>query len=357
MLNKSMPNKTIPDKTMPNKKLPAPIQNIIQRFIAFTGRYPWLMPLIGFASGLASFFLVERKQEAFAQGISILMLMSWLWLTLENSLSKGIHYWWNIELPPKAIRYITQLVQQESLYFVVPFFVMTTTWNSGQALFTLLLIVAALIAIIEPVYYKWLAPRRWLYFIFHGVTLFAVLLTTLPLLFHLPTPQSYVWSLFVAALLTCPTAMRNLPYKKWRRFLSVLLLMIATCGLGYVVRPWIPPASLWLTHVAIADHIDDEKKSPTQKLKIINSEQLRKGIYAYTAIHAPRGLNERIYHQWSHKGKQLDKIALDINGGREEGYRAWSHKLNFPEDVTGHWKITVMTEANQVIGVLRFEVE
>lgn len=352
-----MLNKTMPNKARPNKKLPAPIKNLIQRFITFTARYPWLMPLIGFASGLASFFLVERKQEAFAQGISILMLMSWLWLTLENSLSKRVNYWWNIELPPKAIRYITQLVQQESLYFVVPFFVMTTTWNSGQAVFTLVLIVAALIAIIEPVYYKWLAPRRWLYFSFHGITLFAVLLTTLPLLFHLPTPQSYMWSLFIAALLTCPTAMRNLPFTQWQRRLIVLVLIITICGLGYLVRPWIPPASLWLTQVAITDHINDETKSPTQKLKMISGAQLRKGIYAYTAIHAPRGLHERIYHQWSHNGKKLDKIALNIKGGREQGYRAWSQKMNFPEDVAGHWKITVMTEANQVIGVLRFEVE
>ena len=89
---------------------------------------------------------------------------------------------------------------------------------------------------------------------------------------------------------------------------------------------------------------------------MVSSDQLRNGIYAYTAIHAPRGLNERIYHQWSRNGKKLDKIALDITGGREQGYRAWSHKMNFPEEVAGDWKITVMTEANQVIGVLRFEV-
>lgn len=284
------------------------------------------------------------------------MLAGWLWLAAENLLERGIFHYFDKKIPPTALRYITQLVHQESLFFVVPFFVLTTAWNSGQALFTALLIVAALISITDPIYYKWLAPRRWLYFIFHGVTLFAALLTTLPLLFHLPTPQSYLWSLCIAALLTCPNAAHALPFNKWKRRLIVLLLIITTCGLGYVVRPWIPPASLWLTQVAITDHIDDDIKSPAQKLKVVSRDQLRKGIYAYTAIHAPRGLNERIYHQWSYNGKMLDKIALDIKGGREQGYRAWSHKMNFPNEVIGHWKIAVVTEANQVIGVLRFEV-
>lgn len=299
---------------------------------------------------------MERKQEQFAQLVAILMLAGWLWLAAENLLERGISHYFDRKIPPAALRYITQLVHQESLCFVVPFFVLTTAWNSGQALFTALLILAALISITDPIYYKWLAPRRWLYFIFHGVTLFAALLTTLPLLFHLPTPQSYLWSLCIAAALTCPSAAHSLPIQKWKRYLVTLLLIITSCGLGYLVRPWIPPASLWLTQVAITDHIDDEIKSPTQQLNVVSSDQLRNGIYAYTAIHAPRGLNERIYHQWSRNGKKLDKIALDITGGREQGYRAWSHKMNFPEEVAGHWKITVMTEANQVIGVLRFEV-
>ena len=96
---------------------------------------------------------------------------------------------------------------------------------------------------------------------------------------------------------------------------------------------------------------------PGDSLQQISPEQLRDdGLYAYTSINAPRGLNERIYHVWQHNGREVDRIALDINGGRKEGYRAWTHKLNFPASPEGRWQVRVVTEAGQMIGVLRFDV-
>lgn len=319
-------------------------------------RYPWAIALFGFVSGVASFFLVEREQEKFAQILSLLMLASWIWLTLENLLHKGVSHWFGITLPEPILKFATQLVHQESLFFVIPFFFITTTWNSGQLIFTSLLILAACISIVDPLYYGWLAAKRWLYFIFHGITLFAVLLTALPIIFYIPTPQSYLWSLGIAVLLSFLNIVRELPFNWWRRIIAALLLIAVAGGVGVMARPWIPPATLWLTKVAITDEIDNKNRAPQNQLKRITVEELRKGLYAYTAIHAPRGLNERIYHEWRLNGNLVDRIALNINGGREAGYRAWSHKLNFPPYPAGRWQIRVMTEAHQVIGVLRFQV-
>lgn len=332
------------------------IKKLIGLMFRMASRYPWVIPLFGFVSGVASFFLVERKQEQFGQLISALMLAGWVWIALENLVQRGISRWFGITLPPTVLRFVTQLIHQESLFFVIPFFFITTAWNSGQLVFTSLLIVAAFVSITDPIYYHWLAPRRWLYYCFHGITLFAALLTALPLIFHLPTPQSYLWSLGIAVLLTTPGLVRSMSVVWWRRASAIALLIAVTCAVGILVRPWIPPASIWLTQVAITDHIDDTSRSPNNKLKVITSEQLHQGVYAYTAIHAPRGLRERIYHAWYKDGKEFDKIALDISGGNDSGYRSWSHKKNFPQQATGQWQIRVVTEGKQVLGILRFQV-
>ena len=52
----------------------------------------------------------------------------------------------------------------------------------------------------------------------------------------------------------------------------------------------------------------------------------------------------------------MDVVELNIDGGREQGYRAWSHKQNFPEDPTGDWRIDIMTGTGQRLGLIRFEV-
>ena len=331
------------------------VKKAIRRTLKLAERFPWAIPLFGFASGVASFLLVERKQDQFAQIISILMLASWAWIALENTLQRSISQWTGIKIPPVLLRYLTQLVHQESLFFVVPFFFITTAWASGQLVFTSLLITFAIVSLVDPLYYHWLAAKRWLYFVFHGLTLFAALLTALPLLFQLPTPKSYVWSLGISVLLTTPGVMRSMSMSWWKRSIAALAFALLTFAFGIFVRPWIPPASLWLTQVAITDHID-ESRSPTQEFKTITNTQLHAGIYAYTAIHAPRGLHERIYHQWIYKGKKMDKIALDISGGRDEGYHTWTHKNNFPAEAAGEWQIQVMTAADQIIGVLHFVV-
>lgn len=322
---------------------------------AVVQRYPFLVALFGLVSGLLSFFMVERNQEL-AQVIAIMVLVSWLWLALETSLERSFSQWFGVKLPSAVVNFATQLVHQESLFFIIPFFFITTAWNSDQMFFTGLLITAAVISIIDPIYYHWLAPRRWLYFIYHGVTIFAVLLTALPIIFHLPTPQSYLWSIVIALVLTLPNVVRSLQLTSWKRVFATIFLAIGIGALGLLLRPWVPPATLWLTEVAITDQMDIEERSPVNILKTVNLEQLQRGIYAYTAIHAPRGLNERIYHVWTHNGQVIDRVALEIKGKREAGYRSWSRKENFPADPLGRWKIEVVTEANQLIGVLRFQV-
>lgn len=326
------------------------------KLIALVQRNPGMVAIFGFASGLASFLLVERQAEL-AQVLALVMLVSWLWLILENILRESIARRFGFELPPPVLRYATQMIHQESLFFVLPFFFITTTWNSGQLLFSGLLASAALISIIDPLYYRWLAPKRWLFLAYHTLTLFAVLLTALPIIFKLTTPQSYQLALAAAVVLSFPSLFAIITVQRWWRGLLLIGLTLALGAGGWLARAWVPPATLWLTEVAVTTQFDNQSRAPGASIKQLSVAQLRaQGLFAYTAINAPRGLNERIYHVWRRDGGEVERIALDIHGGRKEGYRAWTHKQNFPADAVGRWQVQVLTEAGQMIGVLRFQV-
>ncbi|QUE74994.1 DUF5924 family protein [Stutzerimonas stutzeri] len=329
---------------------------LIQLISKLIGRYPGTVALFGFCSGLASFVLVER-QAGLAKVIAALMLVSWLWLMLETSLRRGLERRFGWKVPPPLLRYVTQMVHQESLFFIIPFFFITTTWNSGQSVFTVMLSIAALVSLVDPLYYKWLAPRRWVYLAFHALTLFAVLLTALPIIFHLSTPQSYLWALGIAVVLALPSLSGLFATWNWKSILGMLALAAAVGLAGWVGRTWVPPATLWLTDVAVTRSFDNASRQPGDRLRQLTLQELRgNGLYAYTAINAPRGLKERIYHEWIYNGRQVDRIPLEISGGRDAGYRAWTHKRNFPERAAGKWRVRVVTEAGQMIGMLRFEV-
>ncbi|WP_286787102.1 MULTISPECIES: DUF5924 family protein [unclassified Pseudomonas] len=332
------------------------ISRLVDLATVLINRYPRLIALAGFVSGVCSFLLVDR-QHGFAKVMAIVMLASWLWLMVENVLRQWVtrRFGWN--LPPGLFRYATQMIHQESLFFVLPFLFVTTTWNSGQAIFTGLLAAMAVVSIVDPLYYKALSSRRWIFLGYHTLTLFAVLLTSLPIILQLTTTQSYRLALGVAVLLSFPSILVALSIRRLWQWPVVLGLSLMVGGLGWVLRTWVPPATLWLTDVAVTSSFDNLKREPGKSLKEISAVQLRsQGLYAYTAINAPRGLSERIYHVWLHNGDEVDRIPLEISGGREAGYRAWTHKQNFPSDVAGRWQVQIITEDGQMIGTLRFEV-
>ncbi len=332
------------------------IQRLLQRLIELMKRYPGLIAIGGFVSGIGSFILVDR-QAGLASWIAVVMLVTWIWLMLENTFTQLFSKVFKREIPAPLLRYATQMIHQESLFFVLPFFYITTTWNSGQAIFTGLLTLAGLVSIIDPLYYKWVAPRRLLFMAMHTLALFAVLLTALPIILHLTTDESFKLALGTAMLLSFPSLAVSFPINHWRRAVSLVLMTAAIGGGGWVLRSWVPPATLWLTEVAVTTELDGAARTHGESVKEVSASQVRNsGLYAYTAINAPRGLDERIYHVWQQNGKEVDRIALDIHGGRKEGYRAWTHKRNFPGDPVGRWQVRILTEDGQIVGVLRFKV-
>jgi hypothetical protein len=327
------------------------------RLMVWLRRHPWLVASFGFVSGVLSFLLVERH-EGVARVMAVAMLAGWLLLVLERVLDRALKRRFGLGVPAALVCYLTQFTHQESLFFALPFFVASTSWNSGQAMFTVALGVMALVAIIDPLYYGRLAKRRWLFLSYHTLTLFALLLVVLPLVLQVPAMASYQAALAVAVVLSFPTLAGAVTMPRWWRGLLVLALLVALGLVGWLARLWVPPATLRLTQVAVSTAMDVEQRAPAHSLRALDAAHLREaGLYAYTAIRAPLGLTERVSHVWLHEGREVDRIELDVTGGRIDGYRAWTYKRNFPDDPRGGWQVRVLTADDRMIGTLRFRVD
>ncbi|MCO4785030.1 MAG: DUF2914 domain-containing protein [Marinomonas atlantica] len=332
------------------------VKNLITKFIVLMQQWPGLLAVIAFSSGVASYVLVERN-ESFSQMIAVLLLVSWVWLIIDNWLRDKVKKRFGVTVSPNVMRFALQMVQQESLFFALPFFLAVTSWNHPQAIFTSLIILCALISVVDPIYYKKLASQQVLFTVFHNFALFSVLSVTLPILLNLTTSQSVKIALITAVIFTLPSLGNLMLNARWWRFpILILLLCVLSVGL-WQLRSLVPPAALRLTGITISHDVNIKKLKPSDSIKTISSDALHaKGLYSWTAVKAPRGLNEEIFHVWIHNNETVDRIALKITGGREEGYRAWTHKVNFPDDAVGQWQVQVVTDSGQLIGLTKFNV-
>jgi hypothetical protein len=124
------------------------------------------------------------------------------------------------------------------------------------------------------------------------------------------------------------------------------------------LRAWIPPAPLHLARATLAWSVSGlEPVGPLESP--ISAANLRSlgGIVAYTAIYAPAGLREPVFHVWKKDGRAVATVPLSpVRGGRAEGFRTYSHKTDFGPSPAGRWEVDVVTEHGQLVGRLRFVV-
>lgn len=327
----------------------------IERLAERVRPWSWLWPPVAFLAGAGSFFLVERQQWLGAM-LALSMLLTWILLLSESLIGRVLARRGYPTLPRGVTTFIAQMVHQETLFFTLPFLLATTVWTSGQAFFTLSMVALAILSILDPLYYRLAERNRGLYFAFHAQCVFLVVLVTLPTLLHLTTGQSLLLALAATVIFSLPSLLHLLRPMTLPRWLLMLALLPLLAGVAWAGRSWVPPASLWISGSALSPGFDVEARSPQGQLRLTPDALADNGLYAYTAIHAPRGLREDIVHEWRHDGELIDRIPLEIQGGRAEGYRAWTHKRNVPEQSAGRWRIDVMTASGQRIGVLRFRV-
>ncbi|SFF49208.1 Protein of unknown function [Fontimonas thermophila] len=320
-------------------------------------RWKHLVAVASFALGVASFLLFERGERV-AQALVILLPLSWLLALLEPQLRRWLEYRQRtLPVSPLLLGYVAQALHQESLFFTLPFFFATTAWSSPQLAFTALMSVLALLSIIDPLYYRHVVPRRAALWAFHALAGSITVLTAAPMLWHLTTTEALWLALACLGLISIPAWHAGLPARLPLRGLWAIALAMALAALGWQLRVAIPPATLWVTQMTVTHTVDVAAKSPGQGFAIIDAATLRaQGAYAWSSIHAPRGLRETVRHEWFHEGRRVDVIDLQIHGGREDGYRAWSHKTAFPSDPRGHWQVRVVTQSGQLIGQTGFTV-
>jgi len=81
-------------------------------------------------------------------------------------------------------------------------------------------------------------------------------------------------------------------------------------------------------------------------------------VSVMSAVAAPRGVSTPIAHRWQHWEEDgwttYDTIDLHMTGGRDAGWRFFSHKQNM---LPGQWRVQTVVRENWLLGTTSFHVE
>jgi hypothetical protein len=254
-----------------------------------------------------------------------------------------------------VVNFVSQSLQQELLFFCLPFLIGATQRDAGQIAFTSAVGVAALMTTVDPLYERLVATRAARRMSFHAFCSWIAALVVLPMVLLVPLERALPISLLAVGawlLLTLPLSLYSLP--RWRTKLLWMAGMIGIPLLLWELRAQVPAAGLAVTDARVTQTIDG--LAPGSPIRRLRQEDLAQGVIAFAAIRAPAGLSQQVIFEWRHNGER-ERIPIEIEGGRADGFRAYSRKHAFPADSIGLWTVDVLTPQAQLLQRLRFVVE
>ncbi len=254
-----------------------------------------------------------------------------------------------------CIEFINQNLYQDLILFLLPIYYQSSTLFSANIVFVVVIAILSIITTFDNVYRRLILRSKAAQFLFYTFNLFAFINFAMPVLFGIRNIYSLYLSISLSVLFLAPLFV---DYREiFRRskaavIAGVVLISIAAINLS---KGFIPPVPLKLVSGTASIDIDRIKKEPIKPLENISSKGLET-IYCYTSIFAPMGIHETLWHVWKKDGATMQKVSLEITGGRKEGYRTWSKKAVDKNNTKGKWTVDVLTDGGQLIGRVRFEI-
>jgi hypothetical protein len=309
-----------------------------------------LLPWISLATGIAGAISMDRGPKR-GTVVALAAIGVWLVLLAQQWLA-------GVQTPSGPIRarivwlaklsslIAAQSLVQLTLFFALPFYARAADLSDpGHLAFLALLLVLGAISLWDPLTEALFARPRlgaWL----PAVSSFVALAAVLPGL-HLSTQHS-LWiaagvagsgAAFKLQAGTRPGArVANLP-------LVALLVLAIPLALWLGALRVVPAAPLRLASIAFGAQLDQRWVTTA----LADGSAVPARLFCATAISAPLGVRDRLFHVWTKDGKPRVRVELTIRGGRGAGFRTFS-RITPGRNGAGRYGCRVETASGQVLG-------
>lgn len=255
-------------------------------------------------SGIAVLVLAHNR-HGFARWVILFIALTW-GSTLVVSRFSGASQ--TVRFAQGFASYLTRVMYQETLFFLLPFYFYSATFPSRNFLYVLALAAFAVLSCFDMLFDRLLRERRPFAIGFFAFVSFSALQFFLPVALRVRIDDSELIAATIAALaalaLAAPVPLR------------VIVFTLVTTLLGaWIARPLVPPVPLRMTGMQIGGAIDKET------LKLSGEPASR--IYVVATVFSPERIPARVEFRYVSDGKVLRtsrQVSLDPHRG---GFRVW----------------------------------
>lgn len=248
--------------------------------------------------------------------------------------------------------YMTRIMYQETLFFILPFYAYSTVWGSPNAVFMVLLGVLAFVSCMDLHFDRWLRASPVFGLVFFASVAFAAINLVAPMLWSLPprtaTPVAAAAAVVAAGVLAWRTT-RGRGGARLRLALAGAAFLGVTVGFPRLV----PPVPLRLESAVFSTGIDRGDLAPADTLGAqVGPSELPDGLVLLARVFAPSSLPTAVVVEWTRDGETVRTTREIELTAHEAGFRVWDALR--PDGAAlppGTYRIVMRTASGRVFGV------
>lgn len=259
-----------------------------------------------------------------------------------------------------VMTYVLKNLYQGMLFFLLPFYWRSATYDTPNQWFVVVLAVCAFLSTLDVIFDQVLMRWKVAASLFYFLTLFACLNLVLPAL--LPNIRSLVTLVAAAFISSLAFWLMHIPLRAIAaKPLIAVVLVVWTVGatLGaFFGRAVVPPVAMYVSYGAVGPNLLDDGRLAVEATSLHTS--LVEDLYAVTDVVIPGGKGDRLVHIWSKDGEEIQRAQdVDPRAHGPTGTIRLRSKLDpdkRPEDCAGQWQVDVATQDGQLVGRVFFRV-
>lgn len=257
-----------------------------------------------------------------------------------------------------VMTYILKNLFQTMLFFLLPFYWKSTTWDGDNWWFVFLVGGCAILSTLDLVFDRLLMRFKAVASVFYAVTLFGSLNLIIPAL--QPNTPALTTLLVAAGTTVAAFWMLHVPVSAMLHKGPVAAFVVCLgggLGLAYFGRQAVPPVPMHVTRGGVGPALTEAGDLVTE-IVAVHEDHLGE-LTAVTDV-SVLGDGDRLFHVWRHEGKVVQSVAEEWPrtdpGAGSVRIQSVLTRDRHPPAPAGDWSIDVETEEGQLVGRVSFRV-